>query len=149
MSHVAGCGSTYHHWFMAATSPQSQRDADSVIEFERVSLAQARSVAKELLPGVQRMFDAVPGGWDKLRTSNGRQRLSTNAMAWLTSMPPALRPLKLAVHFPHVVNKLALLWNKPAELETYFDSLINDRRKNRKGFPEDVRSEIKALHRHA
>jgi hypothetical protein len=134
-----------------STTPPKPADVSGTIEFEQVSLAQARVVAGEVLPAVERMFDALPGGWEAFRQAQTRddKRLGKHAMAWFTALQPALRPLRCAVHYPHVINRVAALWNKPAELEVYFDGLINSRRQNRKGFPAEVQAEIAALQKHA
>lgn len=136
---------------MPPKPPPSVRDDAGSIEFEPVSLAVARDASRDFMPGVERMFDAMPGGWEKFRQAQSRddKRLGKHAMAWLTALPAALRPLRCAVHYPHVVNRMAGAWNKPAELEVYFESLLNSRRHTRKGFPDDVKAELLALQAHS
>ncbi len=93
------------------------------------------------------MLEGDPTAWEKFRQAQTREdkRLGKHAMDWLSDLPKDLRPLRTAVHFTHVVNRLAALWRKADELEVYFEGLLNSRRKNRQGFPEDVHAELLAL----
>ncbi len=124
--------------------------SSNVLEFEPVSLAQARDVLNDLPAALEQLFDGKPEAWEKFRAAQTREdkRLGKHAMAWLSALPKEVRPLRTAVHYTHVVNRLAGYWDKPDELATYFESLLNSRRKNRQGFPTEVHYELVALHEH-
>lgn len=125
--------------------------ADSHIEFVPVSIAMARNVGNDLPAGLEQLFDAIPGGWEKFRQAQTREdrRLTTPTMHWLSALPAPARPMRTAVRFPHVLNRLAAVWGLQDELDAYFDSLLNSRRRNRKGFPPEVHAELVTLHGHA
>jgi hypothetical protein len=53
---------------------------------------------------------------------------------------------KVAERFPHVVNRLALVWKRPAHADRYFDDLLNDTRGGRMGFPLGVVMQLTDLH---
>ena len=67
---------------------------------------------------------------------------------WLQSIPRRHRPRELASRYPHVINRMALLWGKRDLVDLYFDDLMVDRRGGRQGFPREVSQEILALHGH-
>ena len=121
--------------------------ASNLMEFEPVSLAMARDVLNDMPAALERMLEGDPAAWEKFRTAQTREdkRLGKHAMAWLSALPKESRPLRTAVHFTHVVNRLAALWNKGDELDVYFEGLLNSRRRNRQGFPLDVHTELQAL----
>jgi len=58
-------------------------------------------------------------------------------------------PGHLSENFPHIADKIFLLWADSAAINHYFDELLTTNRENRAGFPPEVYSEIfalKALH---
>lgn len=76
-------------------------------------------------------------------------RVGDAAMTWLLSLPKELRPLQCCKAYPHVVNHLAGWWDSPEALDSYFDDLLQSRRKQRVGFPAPIKAEIEALFAHA
>ena len=54
-------------------------------------------------------------------------------------------PWKTAERFPHVVEKLASLWQNPPAIRAYFDQLLLTRRESREGFPLEIYTEIFSL----
>ncbi len=76
------------------------------------------------------------------------RELTRLGVRWMLSIPRRHRPRELAARFPHVVNRMALLWGKRDLVSRYFDDLMVDRRGNRQGFPREVTQEILALHGH-
>jgi hypothetical protein len=71
--------------------------------------------------------------------------LTTVAHTWLQMMPPRYQPLATAREFPHIVNRLASLWDRQVELPGYFDELLLSSRQARSGFPFDVLTELSDL----
>jgi hypothetical protein len=50
----------------------------------------------------------------------------------------------LEAKFPHIAEKIVLLWGYP-ELDKFFDKLSIDERGDREGFPADVMSDLMFL----
>lgn len=71
--------------------------------------------------------------------------LSGIAEEWLASLPPRYQPLATAQRHPHVVNRLAALWERPLSLPAYFDELLLSNRPGRAGFSFEVLTEIADL----
>lgn len=76
------------------------------------------------------------------------RQLTRLGTRWLLSIPRRHRPRELAAGFPHVVNRLALLWGKRDLVDLLFDDLLVDRRGGRQGFPRAVTDELLVLHEH-
>jgi hypothetical protein len=64
---------------------------------------------------------------------------------WVEGLPPQIRPLSLLDKFPRIANVLARTWPDAPSFAAYVDSLLQDRRGGRRGFPSDVRSELMML----
>jgi hypothetical protein len=64
---------------------------------------------------------------------------------WIAELPPQVRPLSLVDKFPRIANVLARTWPDAPSFASYMDSLLQDRRGGRRGFPGDVRSELMML----
>ncbi len=129
------------------TAHQPPFNTSNLVEFETVSLAMARDVLNDQPAALEKMLEGDPAAWEKFRQAQTREdkRLGKHAMVWLSDLPKAMRPLRTAVHYTHVVNRLAALWVKGDELDVYFEGLLNSRRKNRRGFPADVNQELEVL----
>ena len=71
------------------------------------------------------------------------------SLAWVASLPIEVRPWALIGKYPRIANFLALEWSKPDSCAAYFDSLLVDRRpEKRQGFPADVHRELLTLRDH-
>jgi len=64
---------------------------------------------------------------------------------WIAGLPREVRPLELLKQFPRIANMLAQNWHDPAAFREYMFDLLIDRRGGRKGFPQNVRSELLRL----
>jgi hypothetical protein len=64
---------------------------------------------------------------------------------WFENLPPSVRPHVLMRQFPRIANFIAAAWDDLLQFEIYIDSLLNDKRGGRKGFPSDVISELGTL----
>ena len=71
--------------------------------------------------------------------------LGAAATAWLAQLPQPVQPRETAARFPHIVSKLATLWQSPEVCRAYFNELLLDERGDRKGFPNRVARELVAL----
>jgi len=118
-----------------------------LMEFQQVSIDDAREALDELPTGVARVLESVPGYWQK----NRRMPLATDraltgsAMDWTVKLPEHLRPIVTAKLYPRIVNAIAATWDNPVARSETFDHLLNDRRVGRRGFPIDVERELSAL----
>jgi hypothetical protein len=75
-----------------------------------------------------------------------REPLSEEAVRLLLHVERVAPLDKVAERFPHVVNRLALVWKRPAHADRYFDELLTDRRGGRMGFPLGVVMQLTDLH---
>jgi hypothetical protein len=66
-------------------------------------------------------------------------------LRWLASLPADVRPMVTGKEYPRIVNRIADLWGQCEYTRLYFQSLLIDRRKGRKGFSLEVRRELEAL----
>ncbi len=122
-----------------------------LMEFEVVSIDEAREVIDALPPDVARVLESVPGYWQ----NNRRPPLATDraltgrALEWLGRLPEDIRPHLTVLRYPRVINMIAGAWPVSAHRSDVFDHLLNDRRIGRRGFPVDIEREIAALCLHA
>lgn len=79
-----------------------------------------------------------------LRTAEDDHTLTMEAIRLIARLPAEKRPKALGTQFPHILNRLSLIWGSTAA-ETYFESLLIDERGGRQGFPFEVLMEIDAL----
>jgi hypothetical protein len=64
---------------------------------------------------------------------------------WIARLPRNVRPLQLLREFPRVTNTLAASWHDPLAFRACLYDLLVDKRGNRRGFPDQVFSELLAL----
>lgn len=74
--------------------------------------------------------------------------LSASALAWLASLPRNLYPSHLVERYPRVCNCMAVLWQEPKLMISYFEDLLVDQRGMQCGFPSSIASEIARLKEH-
>lgn len=91
---------------------------------------------------------------DPLRTGHRAQvrienhTLSSSTLTWLESLPKTLYPVHLVERYPRVCNCIAVLWNEPKLMISYFEDLLIDHRGMHQGFPSTIASEISRLKEH-
>jgi hypothetical protein len=118
-----------------------------LMEFEQVSIDEARDILDELPPDVARVLESVPGYWQ----NNRRPPLATDraltgrAMEWVGQLPENIRPHLTTLRYARIVNVIADAWPNPAQREETFEHLLNDRRIGRRGFPAEIERELSAL----
>lgn len=117
------------------------------IPFEKVTVKEAKVALEESDAAVPA---APKKNWSAIRHAEGDEQVRVNSevMAWLSSLPPEVRPRGLAIHYPRIFNKIAELWNRPLLCEKYLDELLMDERGTRQGFPPDVAAELTVLKTH-
>jgi hypothetical protein len=130
-----------------AQKPPSWQRPSGLVEFEYVSIASARAVVNELPGGVTDMLDRVPGYWTRVRRATARTDLLLLplTMEWMRSLPKEIWPLQTGATYARILNRIAQAWAHREEREFVFEDLLNNRRKNRRGFPPPVREELQAL----
>jgi hypothetical protein len=69
-------------------------------------------------------------------------------LEWLKSLPPDVQPFAVVRRYARVANLIAATWEDSKAFHAYMESLLTDKRGNRKGFPPDVLAELLALQRH-
>jgi hypothetical protein len=86
--------------------------------------------------------------WARAREAARPQTLSESTQVWADQLAPGLYPAELLERYPRVANRLALCWSDAMLTSRLFDSLLQDRRGGRKGFPEPVKDDLLRLCRH-
>jgi hypothetical protein len=121
------------------------------MEFEPVSLASARATYNSLPSGVENMLDRVPGYWHRMRRPVTKRDMSLIPLSleWMRTLPKEIWPLQTGASYPRVLNQIAQVWHESEEREAHFELLLNSPRKNRRGFPPAVQSELQALRLYA
>lgn len=119
------------------------------MDFEPVSVDSARASLDELPEGMAALL--ANEYWEKVRRAPlaTDRALTGRAMAWLGTLPNAVRPRATVERYARIVNALAAAWSDVYARERYFEHLLNDRRRGRRGFPVDVERELSALCRYA
>jgi hypothetical protein len=116
-----------------------------LMDFEPVSVDSARAALDELPEGIAAMLDSQY--WVKVRRAPQAtdRALTGRAMVWFGALPESTRPQTTCDRYPRIINMMAAAWDDAHTRDKMFDSLLNDRRKGRRGFPIDVEREISAL----
>ena len=71
--------------------------------------------------------------------------LSADADSYFRTLPGSDSPQALATGYPRIANTIVELREDRAKLAAYFDSLLNDTRGGRQGFPFAVLMELQNL----
>ncbi len=124
--------------------PPAQPDA---LEFELTDFTEARLALDELPPGVASAHTLAPGYWDarRRRPVPTDRALTGQAIDWLLRLPPDARPRVTSERYPRIVNALAAAWPYTDDRRELLHSLLHDRRPQRSGFPDGVRTELELL----
>jgi hypothetical protein len=117
------------------------------MDFEEVSIDEARDVLEALPPDIASVLASVPGYWQNNRRPPlaSDRALTGRAMDWLGRLPENVRPQATTLRYARIINLIAEAWPSPAQRSDVFDHLLNDRRVGRRGFPVDIEREIAAL----
>ena len=125
----------------------SRPAAPGTIDFEFTDLADARRSLDELPPGLVEAATLEPGYWEKRRRrpQPSDRALSSATIGWLLGLAPEVRPHALCNRFPRLGNEIAKAWVDTAARTRLLDSLLQDTRSRRDGFPSEICREIEAL----
>jgi len=85
-------------------------------------------------------------GWNAMRRVFLEDTpLHERTFKWLATLPPKVRPMATARRYPRIVNRIGDLWAHCEYTRLYLQSLLNDRRGGRRGFPGAIRQELEAV----
>jgi hypothetical protein len=88
-------------------------------------------------------------GWKMVRqVFAGETTLQERTFKWLATLPVTIRPMAAARRFPRIVNRIGDLWGHCEHTRLYLQSLLNDRRSDRNGFPAEIRLELENLQKY-
>jgi hypothetical protein len=71
--------------------------------------------------------------------------LLLNTQKWFDTLPRRVQPHALCKLYPRIANLIAAMWADTEALKAYFDELLVDRRRGRRGFPVDVFNDLRVL----
>ena len=98
-----------------------------------------RGADSEAGPASSTLDATVPSPW------RPRARLSDDAKALMNALPDRLSVSAIALDYPHVLNRLAIVWPYEKAFEQELWGLLFDDRPDREGFPFAVEDELLAL----
>jgi hypothetical protein len=81
----------------------------------------------------------------RLRRLNPVEVVLPPSREWLDGLPPELRPNGLVGKYPRIVNLIAMDWHDATAVGKLFADLLADHRGSRRGFPVEIRHELRAL----
>ena len=91
----------------------------------------------------------APVDFTRRRKASPVARLLPSTQKWLDALPRRVRPHSLCESYPRIANLIAAMWADAEALRSYFDELLADRRRGRRGFPPDIFNELRVLRDHA
>ena len=68
-----------------------------------------------------------------------------HTLQWADGLPPSVRPAALLRQYARIANLIAVTWRDSEHFDVYMESLLTDKRGNRRGFPLEVLRELEAL----
>jgi hypothetical protein len=83
--------------------------------------------------------------YEHLRKGMPANTLLVRTREWAARLPEKVRPTALLRDYARIANLIALAWDDSIAFNSYMDSLLTDRRGNRRGFQPDVRKELSVL----
>lgn len=127
--------------------PPAAPPAFDALEFEITDFGSAREALDELPAGVAELARHSNVAWSERRRQPGPsdRALTGSTVEWVMSLPLSLRPQKLSMQFPRLANAIAPLWSEPRAARVLLEGLLADRRGGRRGLPDAVQAEVRAL----
>jgi hypothetical protein len=116
-----------------------------LMDFEPVTVEEARAALDEIDAAIASLIN--PDYWLKVRRPPlpSDRALTGRSMKFLSELADEVRPQATMQRYPRVINALVDVWNDAQARDEAFESLLNDRRKGRRGFPIDVERELSTL----
>jgi hypothetical protein len=109
---------------------------------------QAAERAQARLADKRETTSAQQAQWARSREVSDPQTATETTRAWANRLASNLYPGELLERYPRVANRLALCWSDAILTSRLFDSLLQDRRGGRKGFPDAVKEDLLRLCRY-
>lgn len=69
-------------------------------------------------------------------------------LKWMENLPPDVQPTALLRLHARIANLIVATWRDPKAFGAYMDSLLHDKRGNRRGFSSEVEAELVTLKRY-
>lgn len=132
-------------------APTRQPGELGALEFEFTDLTTARKSLEELPPGIEERKYLESGYWEGRRRKPlpSDRALTGVAIDWMLGLPEPVRPQHLCHAFPRVANTLAEAWSDRSRATMTVDRLLkDDRGGTRRGFPDEVKSDLAVLYRY-
>jgi hypothetical protein len=86
-----------------------------------------------------------PCGFTQQRRPSPVAALLPTTQEWLDALPRRVQPYLLCKLYPRIANIIAAKWLDTEALRAYFDGLLVDRRRGRRGFPLEVLNDLCAV----
>ena len=84
----------------------------------------------------------LPCGSTRQRRLSPVAALLPTTQEWLDALPRRVQPYLLCRLYPRIANLIAAKWSDTEALRAYFDGLLIDRRRGRRGFPLEVLNDL-------
>lgn len=128
----------------------TQPDFDKGLDFQFTDFGEAREALDELPPGLAELREREPGYWLRRRRppSAADRALTGPAVDWLIKLPAAVQPRRTSVQYPRIVNLIAEVAGDLPEMLRTIGEFFEDRRGGRRGLPEPIVQELRALRDH-
>ena len=137
---------------MTNKESRTQHPGDlGALEFEFTDIQTARQSLDQLPAGIEERKFLESGYWEgrRRRPMASDRALTGAAIDWMLALPEPVRPQHLCQAFPRVANTLADVWTDRSRATMTVDRLLkDDRGGTRRGFPDDVRSDLAVLYRY-
>jgi hypothetical protein len=88
------------------------------------------------------------GNYQHLRKATPANRAFPRTLTWISTLPADIRPTALVRRYPRIANLIAAVWGDSSCFASYMESLLTDKRGNRRGFPPDVSENLLSLQRY-
>jgi hypothetical protein len=132
-------------------APTKQPGELGALEFEFTDLTTARKSLEEPPPGIEERKYLESGYWEERRRKQlpSDRALTGMTIDWMLALPDPVRPQHLCQAFPRVANTLSETWLDRSRATTSVERLLkDDRGGTRRGFPDDVKSDLTVLYRY-
>jgi hypothetical protein len=83
-----------------------------------------------------------------LRKASPADVLLPRTKEWAAGLPPEVQPQALMRRYARIANLIAAAWGDAKAFHAYMESLLTDKRGNRRGFPPDVQQDLATLRRY-
>ena len=87
----------------------------------------------------------LPSGFTRQRRPSPVAFLLPTTQEWLDALPRRVQPYLLCRLYPRIANLIVAKWTHTEALRAYFDELLVDRRRGRRGFPLEVLNDLCVL----